>query len=204
MRRRSGWPSKTMPYRSNASRSNQPTPGQHSISEATIGNSSSAPRYARAGASCARSTAGAPPRRSASGGRGRWFLGQLARAVAPGQVVDATEVDTGFKAQAGFGAQLGADGEPLFRRHFERQLAQRLGQRDIRAEGGLQIGLQGFEPGHHLVRLGEPLRCFAGWRLGLPPCAKAQRAIVLVRRILFCICSKPYTSASAVGGQPGT
>ena len=37
-----------------------------------------------------------------------------------------------------------------------------LGQRDIRAEGGLQIGLQGFEPGHHLVRLGEPLRCFAG------------------------------------------
>ncbi|KAG0745227.1 hypothetical protein G6F24_015935 [Rhizopus arrhizus] len=91
---------------------------------------------------------------------GAGFLGQLARAVAPGQVVDATEVDTGFKAQAGFGAQLVADGEPLLRGHFERERAQRLGQRDIRAEGGLQIVFQGFEPGHHLVRLGEPIRWF--------------------------------------------
>uniref|UniRef100_A0A0N4ZLE3 NAD-specific glutamate dehydrogenase n=1 Tax=Parastrongyloides trichosuri TaxID=131310 RepID=A0A0N4ZLE3_PARTI len=90
------------------------------------------------------------------------FLGHLAGAVAPGQVVDAAEVDTGFKAQAGFGAQLVADREPLLRGHFERQLAQRLGQRDVRAEGGLQIVFQGFEPGHHLVRLGEPIRWLRG------------------------------------------
>ena len=31
-----------------------------------------------------------------------------------------------------------------------------------------------------------------------------QRAIVLVRQILFWSCRMPYSSASAVGGQPGT
>src|SRR5437588_93526 len=30
------------------------------------------------------------------------------------------------------------------------------------------------------------------------------RAIVLVRAIFFCSCTIPYTSASAVGGHPGT
>ena len=33
---------------------------------------------------------------------------------------------------------------------------------------------------------------------------KIQRAIVLVRRILFCNWMTPYRSASAVGGHPGT
>ena len=32
----------------------------------------------------------------------------------------------------------------------------------------------------------------------------AQRSIVPVRRIFFCNSSTPYSSASAVGGQPGT
>ena len=31
-----------------------------------------------------------------------------------------------------------------------------------------------------------------------------QRSIVAVRRIFFCSSSTPYSSASAVGGQPGT
>ena len=31
-----------------------------------------------------------------------------------------------------------------------------------------------------------------------------QRSIVEVRRIFFCSSSTPYSSASAVGGQPGT
>ena len=34
--------------------------------------------------------------------------------------------------------------------------------------------------------------------------SSAQRAMVLVRRILFCNCRMPYNRASAVGGQPGT
>ena len=33
---------------------------------------------------------------------------------------------------------------------------------------------------------------------------RAYRAIVLVRAIFFCSWMMPYTSASAVGGQPGT
>ena len=40
-----------------------------------------------------------------------------------------------------------------------------------------------------------------GKRLNL---RRHQRAIVLVRQILFCSCRIPYRSASAVGGQPGT
>ena len=32
----------------------------------------------------------------------------------------------------------------------------------------------------------------------------AQRSIVPVRRIFFCNSMTPYSSASAVGGQPGT
>ena len=32
----------------------------------------------------------------------------------------------------------------------------------------------------------------------------AHRSIVPVRRIFFCNCKSPYSSASAVGGHPGT
>ncbi len=35
-------------------------------------------------------------------------------------------------------------------------------------------------------------------------CRGHQRAIVLVRQILFCSWRIPYSSASDVGGQPGT
>ena len=41
-------------------------------------------------------------------------------------------------------------------------------------------------------------RCFTHER------GARQRAMVEVRRILFCSCKIPYSSASAVGGQPGT
>ena len=37
------------------------------------------------------------------------------------------------------------------------------------------------------------------WVISMGSCA-----IVLVRRILFCSCMKPYNNASAVGGHPGT
>ena len=62
------------------------------------------------------------------------------------------------------------------------KLAERLGQRDdLAAESGSDRAFELFELRGHL-----------------------QRAIVFVLLILFCSCTIPYSSASAVGGQPGT
>ena len=103
--------------------------------------------------------------------------------------------------------------------------------RDAGAQGGFQSGLQGVESlGHLCVLPGLP----AGQRSGngsvvllaklsgsedhiraepsAPSGGSDQRerggrhalAIVFSRRILACSCRMPYSSASAVGGQPGT
>ena len=90
------------------------------------------------------------------------FLGQLARAVAPGQVVDATEVDTGFQSAGRLRCAAWCRRRTIVPQAL--RASARPAPRSARypRRGWSANGLQGFEPGHHLVRLGEPLRCFAG------------------------------------------
>ena len=103
------------------------------------------------------------------------------------QVVDAGEVHQHLEAQ--------------FRR-----IAQRLAHRKERGRVGPQAKLVcGYRYAAHArleQRVDLTRECLD--RLAHASLPFIYLAIVLVRAIFFCSCTMPYTSASAVGGQPGT
>ena len=88
--------------------------------------------------------------------------------VAIGRVVDAAQVDRLLEAELGMVAQGLRSGRPVGGGHDDGDLAERDGEAgDPARKRCRQRGLQTFEPGRH------------------------QRAIVLVRQILFCSCMMP-------------
>src|SRR5207302_356972 len=68
---------------------------------------------------------------------------------------------------------------------------------DREAAGGVRVG-------GTALRLDLQGESFVELAQALSHSSSDYRAIVLVRAIFFCSCMIPYTSASAVGGHPGT
>src|SRR5690606_32154088 len=105
--------------------------------------------------------------------------------------VEAAQVDQLLEAE--LVAQRAAGLEPVAGVQHQADLAAR--HRDL--DRGLR------EAGAELLR--EALDCHGHQRCSAV-CAPGTLPVpkVLLRRIFFCSCRMPYTSASAVGGQPGT
>src|SRR5690606_9374533 len=113
------------------------------------------------------------------------LVGAVAEHVQPAQVDQLLEAE--------FVAQRAAGVEPVAGVQHQADLAAR--QRDL--DRGLR------EARAELLR--EALDCHGHPRCS-GVCAPGTLPVpkVLLRRIFFCSCRIPYTSASAVGGQPGT
>src|SRR5579883_110218 len=115
--------------------------------------------------------------------RGRLFRSRPF-VLAVGEIVHTAQVDQLFEAELRQVAQLARDLQPVDRLHFDRGLADIFDHvADAVAEMRAQL-------------VGEGIFVLVGHA--------NYFAIVCVRRIFFCNCRMPYTSASAVGGQPGT
>ena len=113
------------------------------------------------------------------------------------RVVDAAEVDEVDEQAGRVVAEVSQQPDVVGRTDLERQF--------VVGDDGLDAALA--EPGDDRAAEFLMRRCHGVRHLDClsPPVSKAaQRSIVPVRRIFRCSSRKPYRSASAVGGQPGT